>query len=65
MSKERDIARAKAAVCNMAVRELGLRGIDVSAALACTPAAVSHAAKRGEAVFREEKNLRERLWVKL
>lgn len=49
----------------MAVRELGLRGIDVSAALACTPAAVSHAAKRGEAVFREEKNLRERLWVKL
>ena len=64
-SKERDIARAKATICYLAVRELGLRGIDVSAALACTPAAVSHAAKRGEAVFREEQGLRERLGMKL
>lgn len=64
-SKERDLARAKAVICYLAVRELGLRGIDVAAALACTPAAVSHAAKRGEAVFREEKGLRERLGIKL
>jgi len=64
-SKERDIARAKAVICYLAVRELGLRGIDVSAALACTPAAVSHAAKRGEAVFREEQGLQERLGMKL
>jgi putative transposase len=64
-SKERDLARAKAAICYLAVREFGMRGIDVSAALACTPAAVSHAAKRGEAVFREEQGLRERLGMKL
>ena len=64
-SKERDLARAKAVICYLAVRVLGLKGREVSAALACTPAAVSHAAKRGEAVFREEQGLRERLEMKL
>jgi REP element-mobilizing transposase RayT len=64
-SKERKLAQAKAVICYMALRELGLRGIDVSAELACTPAAVSHAAKRGEAVIREEEGLRERFGVKL
>lgn len=64
-SKERDLARAKAAICYMAVRESGLRGTDVSAALGLSPAAVSHAAKRGEALLREESGLRERFGTKV
>lgn len=63
--KERDMARAKAVICYVAVREQGLRGIDIAPALAYTPAAVSHAAKRGERILRQEPDMRLILGVNL
>ena len=56
--KERNLVRARAVVCYVAVRELGLRGVAVASTLACTPGAVSHAARRGEQLLRQEADLR-------
>ena len=56
-SKERNIVRAKAAVCLVAVRELGIKGVDVAAALGYSSAAVTQAAKRGEALLAADKDL--------
>jgi putative transposase len=64
-SKERALTQAKAVVCYVALRELGLRGIDVAVALGYTPAAVSHAAKRGEGFLQREAGLQTVLGVKL
>jgi len=44
-------------ICYVAIREWGLKGVDVAAALSYTPAAVSHAAKRGAGLLDEEKDL--------
>ncbi len=56
--KNRYLARAKAVICYVAIRRWGLKGVDVAPALAYTPAAVSHAANRGEAIFQKEVGLR-------
>jgi hypothetical protein len=56
-SKERHLVRAKALICYVAIRQWGLKGVDVAAALAYTPAAVSHAAKRGAGLLSKEKDL--------
>jgi putative transposase len=64
-SKERTVSRAKAVICYVAVRDEGLKGIEVSSELAFTPGAVSHAAKRGEQVLRKEKPLQRILGIKL
>jgi len=63
--KERILVQAKAVICYVAVRELGLRGVDVAPALACTPGAVSHAAKRGEHILRQERGLQTALGMNL
>lgn len=63
--KERSLVRAKAILCYFAVRHLGMRGVDVATALAYTPAAVSHAAKRGERVVMQEADLQGMLGVNL
>jgi len=63
--KERELARAKAVICYLALREQGLRGVDIAPNLAYTPAAVSHAAKRGEQILREEMKLRKMLGANL
>jgi putative transposase len=63
--KERAIAHAKAVICYTAVREQGLKGIDVSKALAYTPAAVCHASKRGEYFLKQEKMLQTALGINL
>jgi REP element-mobilizing transposase RayT len=63
--KERILARAKAVICYIAVRELGFRGVDVAPVLACTPGAVSHAARRGEQILRQETDLKAALGINL
>jgi REP element-mobilizing transposase RayT len=63
--KERMLAQAKAVICYVAVRELGLRGVDVASTLACTPGAVSHAARRGEQLLRQETALQRALGINL
>ena len=45
--KQRDVARAKAIISYLAVRRLGLKGVDVAAALGYSPSAVTQAARRG------------------
>jgi hypothetical protein len=52
--KERAIAQAKGVICYVAVREQGLKGVDIAQTLAFTPAAVCHAAKRGELLLRKK-----------
>ncbi len=50
-NKERNIVRAKAVICYLAVRRMGIKGVDVAAALGYTSTAVNHGAKRGEALL--------------
>jgi REP element-mobilizing transposase RayT len=59
--KNRSLALAKAVICYVAVRKWGLKGVDIAPTLAYTPAAVSHAANRGEPVFQKEAELRKTL----
>jgi len=63
--KERALVQARAVVCYVAVRELGLRGVEVASTLACTPGAVSHAARRGEQILRQEIDLQRMLGMNL
>jgi len=56
-SKERNIARAKAVISYLAVRKLGIKGLDVAAMLGYSSTAVSQAAKRGEKLLATEVNL--------
>jgi len=63
--KERALVQARSVICHVAVRELGLTGVDVAKALAFTPGGVSHAAARGERILRQEPDLRQALGVNL
>jgi putative transposase len=63
--KERLLVQAKAVICYVAVRELGLKGVDVAPALAITPGAASHAARRGEQILRKERGLQTTLDLNL
>ncbi len=63
--KERSLVRARAVLCYVAVRELGIKGVVVAQALACTPGAVSHAARRGEEILRQETELQRILDINL
>jgi hypothetical protein len=63
--KERILVQAKAVICYVAVRGQGLKGVDVAPALACTPGAVSHSARRGEQILRRETGLQVALGVNL
>lgn len=56
-SKERNIARAKAVISYLAVRRLGIKGLEVAAMLGYSPTAVSQAAKRGEKLLATEGNM--------
>lgn len=56
-SKERNIARAKAVISYLAVRRLGIKGLEVAAMLGYSSTAVSQAAKRGEKLLATEGNL--------
>lgn len=47
-SKERNIVRAKAVICHLAVRKLGIKGVDVAVMLGYSSTAVTHAVKRGQ-----------------
>ena len=60
-SKNRSLAQAKAVICFVAIRKLGLKGVDIAPAMAYTPAAVSHAANRGDSIFQKEAQLRKKL----
>jgi putative transposase len=60
-SKKRRYAGAKAVICYVAIRQLGLKGVDIAPMLAYTPAAVSHAANRGERIFQKEGGLKAKL----
>jgi putative transposase len=59
--KTRTLTQAKAVICYVAVRHLGLKGVDVAPELAYTPAAVSHAANRGEHILQKEPELKTKL----
>ncbi len=63
--RERALPRAKAVVCYVAVGEHGLKGMEVASVLSCTPGAVSHAAKRGEQILRQEEGLQAKLGLKV
>jgi putative transposase len=60
-SKERKVVLAKALICHLGVRKLGIKGVEVAAALGYTSTAVTHAAKRGEALLGANEDLEERL----
>jgi chromosomal replication initiation ATPase DnaA len=53
--QRREPARARAAVAHLAVKELGLSGKAVAAALRVSPSAVSHALHRGRVVVEDER----------
>lgn len=61
-SKERNLVRAKAVICHLATRMLGMKGVEVAAELGYTSAAVSQAAKRGEALLAAEASLQNLLY---
>jgi len=56
-SKERNIVRTKAVICHVAVRKLGVKGMDVAASLGYSSTAVTQAAKRGEALLVADRDL--------
>jgi REP element-mobilizing transposase RayT len=60
-SKERSIVRAKAVICHVAVRKLGIKGVDVAATLGYSSTAVTQAAKRGEAILAADRDLEKML----
>jgi REP element-mobilizing transposase RayT len=60
-SKERNIVRAKAVICLVAVRKLGVKGVDTAAALGYSSTAVTQAAKRGEAILAADRDLEKML----
>jgi chromosomal replication initiation ATPase DnaA len=60
-SKERNIVRTKAVICHVAVRKLGVKGIDVAASLGYSSTAVTQAAKRGEALLAADRDLEKML----
>lgn len=55
--KERNIVRAKAVICHVATRLLGIKGVEVAAKLGYTSATVSQAAKRGETLLASDDSL--------
>ena len=61
LSKERNIVRAKAIISHIAVRKLGIKGLDVAATLGYSSTAVTQAAKRGATLLVAEKDLRKML----
>jgi hypothetical protein len=60
-SKERNIVRAKAVICHVAVRKLGIKGVDVAATLGYSSTAVTQATKRGEAILAADRDLEKML----
>jgi REP element-mobilizing transposase RayT len=60
-SKERSIVRAKAVICHVAVRKLGIKGVDVAATLGYSSTAVTQATKRGEAILAADRDLEKML----
>lgn len=60
-SKERRIAQAKAVICYVAVRQLGIKGVEVAVMMGYSSTAVTHAAKRGETILAETPDLAEKL----
>ncbi len=60
-SKKRSLTQAKAIICYVAMRQMGIKGVDIAPTLVYTPAAVSHAANRGEQIFLKEAGLMTKL----
>ncbi len=60
-SKARRIARAKAVICYMAVRQFKIRGVEVAEALGYSSTAVTHAATRGGVLVADTPDLAEKL----
>jgi len=57
-NRERKIAAAKAAICHVALRHLGQRGVDLAELLKMSPSAVTHAARRGRVLLGQDPELR-------
>ena len=57
--KERPVARAKAVVCALALRQLGMSGTEVAERVGLSPSGVTLATRRGERLLREEEGLAE------
>lgn len=56
-NKERNVVRAKAVICHLAVRKLGIKGVDVAVMLGYSSTAVTHAVKRGQALLAADREL--------
>ena len=56
-SNQAEIVRAKSLICYLATRHHGITGKVVAEALAYSPAAVSRAAQRGEAILNKDRTL--------
>ena len=59
--KERNVVRAKAVICHVAVRRLRIKGVDIAATLGYSSTAVTHVAKRGEAILAADRDLERKL----
>ncbi len=53
------IVQAKAVICHVAVRCLGIKGVDAGKRLGYSPSAVSHAARKGAKLLNEDRRLAE------
>ncbi len=61
-TKERNIAAAKAVVCHVALRQLGMPGTEVARMTSLSPSGVTRAARRGGELLRDDRKLRECLF---
>jgi len=56
--KERSLAKCKAVLCHVAMRHLGMNGVEIGGRTALSPSGVTRAAQRGEGLLRTDENLR-------
>jgi putative transposase len=60
-SKSRSFAQARGIICYVAIRELGYSGVELARELNLGAAGVSRALNRGESLFRENPDIKERI----
>ncbi len=59
--KERSLAKCRAVLCYVYLREMGMSGVKIGEMVALSPSGVTRAAKRGEKLLQEDDILRERV----
>jgi hypothetical protein len=58
---QQGVVSTKAVICHVAARRLGIKGVDIATTLGYSSTAVTHAAKRGEAILAADRDLERKL----